>query len=301
VKGVFYIVGPTATGKSEIAAEVARLVEGEVVSADAFQIYAGLDLLTAKPDPATLATVPHHLISTIPASEKMNAEKFRVLAIGAIRAIHARGRRAFVVGGNGMYIKALTHGLSPLPAANSELRDQLKLLSVDELVAQLAELDPETAWTIDRNNTHRVMRALEICVITGRPVSGQRNRAAPVTEAAGVFLFRDRSELNERINSRVEAMFKHGVVDEVRTVGELSATAAKTLGVDEIRKLITGHISERECIAAIQQATRRYAKRQLTWFRRQTTFEPLNLSLIRSSEAIEWIAQKARLSFAQAG
>ena len=301
MKGVFYIVGPTAVGKSEIAAEVARQCDGEVVSADAFQVYAGLDLLTAKPDAATLAAVPHHLIGMIPTSEKMNAERFRQLAIGAMRTIHARRRQAFVVGGNGMYIKALTHGLSPLPAANSELREQLKLLSTDELLAQLEELDPETARTIDRNNTHRVQRAVEICLATGRPASAQRTRTAPVAEPTGVLLCRDRAELYQRINSRVETMFAAGVVDEVRNVGKLSATAAKTLGLDDIQKLIAGVISERECIAAIQQATRRYAKRQLTWFQRQTTFEPLNLSSISAAEAVEWIARKARLSFSQAG
>jgi tRNA dimethylallyltransferase len=302
VKDVFYIVGPTATGKSEIAAEVARECDGEIVSADAYQIYRGLDLLTAKPEQHLLDAVPHHLVGTIPLSEKMNAERFRVLAIGAIRAIHARGRRAFAAGGNGMYIKALTHGLSALPAANAELREQLKLLSGDELISQLAELDPEIARTIDRNNTHRVLRALEICLLTGQPASAQRKRATPVAEPAGVLLHRDRAQLYERINSRVETMFQHGgIVDEVRNAGKLSATAAKTLGLEQIQQLIAGQISEAECIAAIQQATRRYAKRQLTWFRGQTNFEPLNLSLLRSSEAIEWIAQKARLSFAQAG
>jgi tRNA dimethylallyltransferase len=188
-----------------------------------------------------------------------------------------------------------------LPAANSELREQLKLLTGDELISQLAELDPETAQTIDRNNTHRVLRALEICLLTGEPASAQRKRASPVAEPAGVLLCRNRAELYERINSRVETMFQHGVVDEVRNVGKLSATAAKTLGLEQIQQLIAGDVSEGQCIAAIQQATRRYAKRQLTWFRGQTNFEPLNLSLIRSSEAIEWIAQKARLSFAQAG
>ena len=296
----FYIVGPTATGKSDIAAEAARLCDAEIVGADAFQVYAGFDLLTAKPEPATLSAVPHHLIDSIAISEKMNAEKFRVLAIGALRAIHARGRQAFVVGGNGMYVKALTHGLSPLPAANSELREQLELLSPDEVISQLVELDPAMARTIDRKNTHRVLRALEICLLTGRPASAQRSRVAPVVEPIGVLLHRDRPELYERINSRVETMFQNGVVDEVRNVGKLSSTAAKTLGLEEIQKLLAGKISEAECIAAIQQATRRYAKRQLTWFQRQTTFEPLNLSLIRSSEAIEWIAQKARLTFAQA-
>jgi tRNA dimethylallyltransferase len=196
-----------------------------------------------------------------------------------------------------MYIKALTHGLSLLPPANSEIREQLKLLSVDELMSQLAELDPETARTIDPKNTHRVLRALEICLLTGAPASAQRQRIAPVAEPAGVLLCRDRAELYERINSRVETMFQSGVVEEVRSAGKLSATAAKTLGLEEIQRLIAGEISERECIAAIQQATRRYAKRQLTWFQRQTTFEPLNLSSIGTSEAIESIARKARLSF----
>jgi tRNA dimethylallyltransferase len=294
-------VGPTASGKSEIAVEVARQCGGEIIGADAFQSYRGLDLLTAKPEPHLLDAVPHHLIGSVDPSEEMNAEKFRSVAAGAIAAINARGKPVFVVGGSGMYIKALTHGLSPLPPADLELRERLILHSVEELAAQLEALDPETARTIDRRNKHRVQRALEICLLTGEAASAQRTRTAPGSDPAGVFVYRDRQELGQRINSRVEMMFSEGVVKEVCRIGDVGATAAKTLGLQQIRDLIAGRISEAECIAAIQQATRRYAKRQLTWFRRQTNFEPLNLSLIRSSEAIEWIAQKARLSFAQAG
>ena len=295
--GAFFIVGPTGTGKTELAAEVARACGGEVVGADAFQVYAGLDLLTAKPDAATLATVPHHLVGNVPLDEEMNAERFRSAACGAIAGITARGRPAFVVGGSGMYVKALTHGLSALPKAEPELRKKLNEQSAEELVARLAEVDPATAQTIDRKNKHRVVRALEICLLSGRPASELRRREV-AADAAGVLVLRDRTDLYERINQRVEMMFRSGAVEEVRAAPQIGATAAKTLGLAQIQELIAGRISEAECIAQIQQATRRYAKRQLTWFQRQTTFEPLNLSLHGSSEAIECITRKARLSFA---
>ncbi len=141
----FYLVGPTATGKSEIAAAVARLLGGEIVSADAFQLYAGLDLLTAKPEAPILRAVPHHLIGTIALSETMDAERFRSAALDAIAAIHARGRPALVVGGSGMYVQALTDGLSPLPAANAPLRARLEQYSEGELLVRLRGLDATTA------------------------------------------------------------------------------------------------------------------------------------------------------------
>ncbi len=301
MENVFFVVGPTAVGKSDVAAEVARVCDGEIVSADAFQIYAGLDLLTAKPDDATRARVPHHLIGTIPLSEAMNAEVFRASASKLIAEIHARGKRVFVVGGSGMYVQALTHGLSPLPAADPTLRRELEQQTAPELLALLQEKDPKTAGKIDPRNKYRILRALEICLLTGRPAAEQRSRKAPAIDPGGVLLFRDRAELYQRINERVLLMFKHGVLDEVRAAGEIGATAAKTLGLSDIRELLADRISEAECVTRIQQATRRYAKRQLTWFQHQTNFEPLNLSLHRSSEAIESIARKARLSCAQNG
>jgi tRNA dimethylallyltransferase len=291
---VFFLVGPTATGKSELGAEVARRLGAEVLSADAFQIYHGLDLLTAKPDAATLAKVSHHLIGSVPLAEEMNVEKFR----DAAESIIATGKRLVVVGGTGLYIKALTHGLATLPAANQQLREKLERATTEELFRSLSALDPTAAATIDHYNRRRVIRAVEVCLLTGRPFSAKRTDWKETTAANGLFVYRDRDELYSRIDRRVEEMFAAGVVAEVRAAQDIGPTAAQMLGLREIRALIAGEISEPECIARIQQATRRYAKRQLTWFRGQTNFPSLNLSAHRPDEAVELISQTAARVFA---
>jgi tRNA dimethylallyltransferase len=297
MKSAFFIVGPTATGKSELAADLACKIGAEIVSADAFQIYRGLDLLTAKPDASTLTKAPHHLIGITPLHEEMNAEKYRRVASRAIDEIHLRGKPAIVAGGSGLYVKALTHGLTPLPGSDSKLRARLNAMSLDELHAHFAELDPKAAKKIDLKNRRRVVRALEICLLTGKPVAAslceaQRadvmtcHRSASHSEAAtGVFVFRDREELYARINQRVEGMFEKGVIEEVRAAGNVGVTASQMIGFREIHQLLHGEMSISPCVAAIQRATRRYAKRQLTWFRRQTNFFPLNLSLLTHNEA----------------
>jgi tRNA dimethylallyltransferase len=287
MKRAFFIVGPTATGKSELAADLAGEIEAEIVSADAFQTYHGLDLLTAKPDASTLAKAAHHLIGTTPLHEEMNAEKYRRAASRVIDQIHSRGKPVIVVGGSGLYIKALTHGLAVLPESDPKLRERLNAMSLDELRSQLTELDPEAVRKIDTKNRRRLARSLEICLLTGKPASAHRMReGASHSEAAtGVFVFRDREDLYARINRRVEAMFEHGVIEEVRAAGATSATASQMIGLREIRELLDGRMSLLQCIAEIQQSTRRYAKRQLTWFRRQTNFLPLNLSLLSHNEA----------------
>ena len=292
MRRTFFIVGPTATGKSELAADVAHEVGAEIVSADAFQIYRGLDLLTAKPDDSMLAKAAHHLIGTTPLRNEMNAEKYRRAASCAIDEINSRRKLAIVVGGSGLYIRALTHGLAPLPESDPRLREKLNAMSLDDLCSQLVELDPETARTIDLKNRRRVIRALEICSLTGKPVYAQRlcERASHREAATGVFVFRDRQELYERINQRVEMMFERGVIEEVRTAGEISQTASQMIGLREIREQLGGKKSPRQCIEQIQQTTRRYAKRQLTWFRRQTNFVPLNLSFLTHKEAAKWIS-----------
>ena len=292
MRRTFFIVGPTATGKSELAADVAHEIGAEIVSADAFQIYRGLDLLTAKPDGSTLAKAPHHLIGTTPLRDEMNAEKYRRSASRAIDEINSRSKLAIVVGGSGLYIKALTHGLAPLPESDPRLREKLNAMSLDHLRSQLVEVDPQTARKIDLKNRRRVIRALEICSLTGKPVSAQRlcEGASHSEAATGVFVFRDRQELYERINQRVEMMFERDVIQESRTAGGTSATASQMIGLREIRELLAGKKSIPQCIAEIQQATRRYAKRQLTWFRRQTNFLPLNLSFLTHNEAVKWIS-----------
>jgi tRNA dimethylallyltransferase len=321
MRHAFFIVGPTATGKSELAADVAHEIGAEIVSGDAFQIYRGLDLLTAKPDSSTLAKAPHHLIGTTPLRDEMNAEKYRRAASRAIDEINSRCKLAIVVGGSGLYIKALTHGLASLPESDRALREKLNAMSLDDLCSQLVELDLQTARKIDLKNRRRVVRALEICLVTRKSASVQRQQwigdasnprsgglqsaagaiwrspllktaqtGLSASHAKGVFLFRDRQELYERINQRVEMMFERGVIEEVRIAGEISQTASQMIGLREICELLAGKKSIPQCIAEIQQATRRYAKRQLTWFRGQTNFSPLNLSFLTHNEAVKWIS-----------
>ena len=294
MRGVFFVVGPTATGKSEIAADVATEVGAEIVSADAFQIYRGLDLLTAKPETGTLAKVPHHLIGTVSILDKMSAAKFRERALVAISEIHSRSKLAIMVGGSGLYIKALTHGLSSAPAADPDLRARLNELSLHDLQNKLLGLDPEAASKIDLKNRRRLVRAIEIHLLSRQKPSGHRTEWTRDVPSSGVFVFRERDELYDRINRRVEAMFENGVIEEVRAADGMSETASKMIGLREIRELLDGKMSILQCVAAIQQATRRYAKRQLTWFRRQTNFQPLNLSLLSQNEAAKEISQLAR-------
>ena len=293
MKRVFFIVGPTAVGKSEIAADVAQRTGAEVLSADAFQIYRGLDLLTAKPDAATLAKASHHLIGSVSLAEEMNVEKYR----DAAESIMASDKRMTGVGGTGLYIKALPHGLATLPAPNQQLREKLERATTEELFRSLRALDPTAAATIDHYNRRRVIRAVEVCLLTGKPFSEQRTEWNETAPANGIRLERDRAELYARINQRVEQMFAAGVVDEVRQAKNVGPTAAQTLGFREIFSLIAGEISQPECIAKIQQATRRYAKRQLTWFRGQTNFPSLNLSAHDPAEAVELISQSASRVF----
>jgi tRNA dimethylallyltransferase len=321
VARTFCIVGPTATGKSELAAEVAVRLGAEVVNADAFQIYEGFDVLSGKPDSGVLGEVPHHLIGAVSVAEEMSAAKYRAMVLPIIADIGARAKLALIVGGTGLYIKALTHGLANMPPADAELRQQLNDLSTEELQLRLTKLDPVVTQQMDMKNRRRMIRAIEIALLSGRPVSKQReqwemgsanelnsgnSQVADRTEGRrtgdrrsligestpGIFVFRDREQLYERINSRVEAMIRNGAIDEVRNSGHLSATAEQMIGVTDIRNYLMDKLSLAECSARIRQSTRRYAKRQLTWFRHQTNFEQLNLSLLNHNEAVEWVCAK---------
>lgn len=284
-----YLLGPTAVGKSGIAVAVAERMEGEVVGADAFQVYRGLDLLTAKPGADLLQRVPHHLIGEIPLSETFDVARYAKLASERIAEIQGRGRVPVVVGGTGLYVRALTHGLAELPPADATLRAELEKSPLEELVRRFEALDPVGAASIDRQNPRRVIRALEVCLVTGRPFSSFRQQNEPKESVRGVVILRPREDLYTGIDRRTCEMFASGVVDEVRALGPVSATAEQAMGLREIRSLIAGEISEPECIARIQQQTRNYAKRQLTWFRREAHFTPVTID---AGESVEQAAER---------
>lgn len=258
---------------------VAERCGGEIVSADAFQVYEGLEILTAKPAPALRARVPHHLVGEIPLMQSFDVAQYLRLAQERIAAIRARDRIPIVVGGTGLYLRTLTHGLADLPPADPDLRTRLDAQTTDELVRQFAALDPAGHERLDLQNRRRVIRALEVCILTGRPFSSFREQwSIPPVSATGVILNRPREELHHRIDRRTEAMFAAGVVDEVRAAGPVGPTASQTLGWREIGALLAGTMSQLDCVREIQQSTRRYAKRQLTWFRREPHLEWIDLA-----------------------
>ena len=291
----FIIAGPTAVGKSAVAVAVSERCGGEIVSADAFQIYRGLDILTAKPSADLRARVPHHLIGEIPLTATFDVAQYLRAARERIGEIRAHERVPIVTGGTGLYLRALTHGLADLPGADAPLRADLESHPPAELQRRLAELDPAGAAQIDLQNPRRVIRALEVCLLTGRPFSSFREQwAAAPPGIRGIVLTLERATLNARIDQRTAAMFADGVLDEVRACGDTGPTAGQTIGLREIRAHLAGEISRADCIAAIQLATRRYAKRQMTWFRRETFLEPVEVTGISDpGQLAESLARQA--------
>jgi len=274
------IAGPTAVGKSEIAVALAERCGGEIIGADAFQIYQGLDRLTAKPSAELRARVPHHFVGEIPLTQGFDVAQYLALARQRIAEVRARGHLPIIVGGTGLYIRALTRGLADLPPADADLRAKLARQTLAELQQQYSALDPAGFAQIDHQNARRLVRAIEVCLLTSRPFSSFREQwREPTACYHGIVCERPRPELNARIDERTDRMFRDGVEDEVRNCGPIGPTAAQTLGLEHIRKLLRGELDRKECIAAIQQATRRYAKRQMTWLRREMRLTPIDLSI----------------------
>lgn len=267
-----YLVGPTASGKSALAMALAERLGGEIVNADAFQLYRGLDICTAKPSAADLARIPHHLYSVLSLGELCDAQFFSDLARPVIADVLSRGKVPIIVGGSGLYVKALTHGLSPLPS-DEALRQRLSELTPHERVEWLVSRDPEAQQTVNLKNDRYVTRALEICLLTGEPQSKLRqawSQAQP--DFRGVRLVWDREALDARINQRVLSMVAAGLVEEVARAAALSATAGKAIGVREVQRHLAGEATLEETISAIQLSTRQYARRQDKWFRREKAF-----------------------------
>ncbi len=294
----FVIAGPTACGKSELAVRVAELCGAEIVGADAFQVYEGLDILTAKPGRELRSRVPHHLIGGVPLTRRFDVAQFIAAATHRIAEIRGRGRVPIVCGGTGLYVRALIRGIADLPAADVQLRMRLEAQSSEELQHRLAQLDPAAMSQIDLNNPRRVIRALEVCLLTGRPFSSFRTEwAQDGGKMRGVVLVRERTDRNQRIAGRTAAMFAAGVEEEVRAVSEIGPTAVQAIGFREIRELLAGRMQREASIRAIEDATRQYAKRQMTWFRRETGLDPIEVSPSSDLEALAArLAQQAAAS-----
>jgi tRNA dimethylallyltransferase len=282
MKSPLYLCGPTASGKSHCALTLADALDGEIVNADAFQIYRGLEVLSAAPSPMELNQVPHHLYGTLSLEQPCDAARYESLATAVIRKIQERNKLPVIVGGSGLYLKFLTHGVSPAPPADPEIRAKLDQLSVEEIIHQLRQLDPEEAAKQTRQNqqNHRhLSRALEICLITGGKASDLRkNFANPaiIGQLNGIVLTWPTEDLAKRIDLRTAQMLQNGAIEEVKALPKNAATVRQAIGVREIESYLDGAICHAECLKKIATSTRQYAKRQRNWFRRESWLKPVS-------------------------
>ncbi len=275
------ILGATATGKSALAMRLAAELGGEIVNADALQVYRGFDIGTAKPSLEARRQVPHHLIDILEPAEQYSAGEFARRARGVIGEIRERGGVPLVVGGSGLYLRSLLDGISPLPpsdpAIRARLSERLRAAGLADLRSELAELDPETEGRLAAGDTQRVMRALEVALSTGKPLSAwiaARPFGDRPLPAVRIGLTLPRPILYDRIESRVARMVEAGWVEEVDSLLQLgletSVPAFSAIGYRQVARHVQGEWSLDEAIQETVRATRRFAKRQATWFRRET-------------------------------
>lgn len=292
-----FLAGPTAVGKSEIALLLAEKIDGEIISVDSMQVYRGLDIGTAKPSAAERARVPHHLIDVVEMMEPFDAAQFVRLANAAVAEIQVRGRIPIFCGGTGLYFKAFLEGLGETPPADEKLRAELEAAPLAELLRELAERDPATYEKIDRKNPRRVIRAVEVIRLTGKPFSRQKaewKSTVHSPQSAVIGLLRAAADLRVRIDTRVDEMFGRGLVEETRRLLDHglaeNKTAMQALGYRQVVEHLRGERSLPETIELVKIKTRQFAKRQMTWFRGQLNLQWLELSPADNSEtAVERI------------
>jgi tRNA dimethylallyltransferase len=289
-----FLAGPTAVGKSEIALLLAEKIGGEIISVDSMQVYRGLDIGTAKPSAEERARVPHHLIDVVEITESFDAAQFVRLANTAVAEIQSRGRVPIFCGGTGLYFKGFLEGLGEAPPADEKVRAELEAMPLPELLAELAERDPVTYEKIDRKNPRRVVRAMEVIRLTGKKFSEQRaewKSTVHSPQSTVIFgLARGVADLRARIDARVDAMFARGLVEETRRLLEhglaQNKTAMQALGYRQVIEHLRGERSLPETIEVVKIKTRQFAKRQMTWFRRQLNLEWIELVRDDESHAI---------------
>lgn len=278
------IHGPTASGKTKLAISLARRLGGEVINADAMQCYRDLDVLTARPDADELAAAPHHLFGHVDAAIRHSAGAWSKEAAAKIADLQAAGQLPIIVGGTGLYLMALTDGLSDIPAIDERFRTQARGMVESDQPAAWAFLtarDPQAAERIDPNDRQRTARALEVLLATGRPISAFHGQAAPLLPAGGwvgVTLTPPRETLYARINARVDAMMKAGALEEARRLWarrlDPALPAMRAHGMPGFCDHFEGRASLEDAVERCKRDTRRYAKRQMTWIAHQFTLWP---------------------------
>jgi tRNA dimethylallyltransferase len=271
------VVGPTATGKTSLAIDLARAVDGEIVGADSRQVYRHMDIGTAKPTPEERALAPHHLLDVVNPDEPFSLAQYLELAIAALEDIWSRGRQPLLVGGSGQYVWALLEGwtvprLPPQPELRRSLEEQAAREGPEALHQELARVDSRAAESIDRRNVRRVVRALEVYQATGRPISFWQEKAPPDWEVLILGLACARDDLYRRIDGRVDGMTEAGLVDEVRGLlamgHDRELTSMSGIGYREIVQYLLGELDLSTAVQRIKTATHRLARQQATWFRR---------------------------------
>ena len=273
------IAGPTASGKSALAVALAHALDGVVINADSMQVYRELRILTARPSVAEEAAVPHRLYGVLSVAERCSAGRWRVMALDAIAAAQTARRRPILVGGTGLYLKTLLHGIAPIPDVPDAVRRRVRTLH-EELGsagfhAALASRDPQSAARLALGDTQRLLRAYEVVEATGQPLAA--HLAVPPTQpgiaAITLVLSPPRAELVRAVDRRCAAMLDNGALDEVAALMRLgldpTLPAVKAVGVPGLARHLAGEITRAEALRLFQQATRQYAKRQVTWFRHQ--------------------------------
>jgi tRNA dimethylallyltransferase len=304
---VLAVVGPTASGKTALGAALARRLDGEIISADSMQIYEGLDIATAKPTAEEMQGIPHHLIGILPRGRSFSAAEYVPLAAAEITAVSERGHLPILVGGTGLYVDSLLSGMRfPENGSNPAIREQLysdaRIQGKEAMHARLAALDPEAAAAIHPNNSVRVLRALEVCLATGGTFTQFKSENAAAPTPYNAFLigldYADRQVLYSRINRRVDTMLAQGLVHEAKAAYENGTvgTAAYAIGYKELIPYFEGREALSVCVEKIKQETRRYAKRQLTWFRRNAQ---INWLILSENDEVQEISEKAEKMIAK--
>lgn len=298
-KPLIVITGPTAVGKTDFSLLLAREIGGEIISADSMQVYKGLDIGTDKVSREVRKAIPHYLIDEVEPSEKFSVADFVERADRAVREIWKKGKYPIVVGGTGFYIKALLFGLPETPPSNGKLREELKELSDQELYREVLKVSPEYAEKVGPRDRKRLIRALEVFRLTGRPITSFKLwQKEPRYPFLGYFLYRNRPELYKRIEDRVESQVERGLVDEARrllAMGE-GLTALQALGYKEMAGYIKGEMTLNQAKELLKRRTKEFAKRQFTWFRKEPYFRWVNLSEVSQEELLKRIKEELKES-----